>query len=183
MFWNISRIYIFFLTYKTSGAICYIISLSFFSNIFFWWKNYFFSVTFIYKRLQFCNSLQRFFLFLYNLTRLLQYIETIFYLFLLTGIFLLFFSVLSNQENLAMIHHDWDLFYDIYSTATEHNQRQTQYFHQLQIILISISEWIKKFIYNFIWFSTNQDLYLITFWMHYMLFIITYRSNKVICYC
>ena len=26
-----------------------------------------------------------------------------------------------------MIHHDWNLFYDIYSTITEHNQRQTHY--------------------------------------------------------
>ena len=26
-----------------------------------------------------------------------------------------------------MIHHDWNLFYDIYNTITIHNQRQTHY--------------------------------------------------------
>ena len=32
-----------------------------------------------------------------------------------------------NQENLYMIHHESDLFYDIYNTTNENNQRQTHY--------------------------------------------------------
>ena len=33
-----------------------------------------------------------------------------------------------------MIHHDSDLFYDIYNTINEHNGRQTQY-----LLLISLN--------------------------------------------
>ena len=33
------------------------------------------------------------------------------------------FCFLSNQKNLYMIHHDSDLFYDIYNTINEHNRR------------------------------------------------------------
>ena len=42
-----------------------------------------------------------------------------------------------------------------------------------QIILISIKEQFKKFFYNFICFIINHDFYVITFWMHYTLFIIS----------
>ena len=35
------------------------------------------------------------------------------------------FCYLSNQENLYMIHHYLDFFYDIYNTINGHNQRQT----------------------------------------------------------
>ena len=37
--------------------------------------------------------------------------------------FIVFF--LSSLENLYMIHHDWNLFYDIYNTLIEHNWRKT----------------------------------------------------------
>ena len=47
--------------------------------------------------------------------------------FLLMG-FIVPFMFLSNQENLYMIHHDFDLFYDIHNTINEHNQRQNHYF-------------------------------------------------------
>ena len=53
----------------------------------------------------------RSFLFLYNLTRLLQRIESIYYLFCA-------FLFLPNQENLYMIQHNLDLFSDIYNTIT-----------------------------------------------------------------
>ena len=39
--------------------------------------------------------------------------------------FIVAFCFLSNQEILYIIHHDSDLFYDIYNTLNEHNQRQT----------------------------------------------------------
>ena len=45
--------------------------------------------------------------------------------FLMMGFVVAFF--LSNQENLYMIHHYSDLFYDISSTINEHNWRQTHY--------------------------------------------------------
>ena len=56
-------------------------------------------------------------------------------------------------------------------------------FHGLQIIFISISECFEKFFYNFICFIINHDFYVITFWMHYTLFIMISRRNKIICYC
>ena len=37
------------------------------------------------------------------------------------------FLVLSNQENLYSIHHDLELFFNIYNTINEHNRRQTNY--------------------------------------------------------
>ena len=52
------------------------------------------------------------FLFLHDLTRLLQRIWNICYLFYWWDLLLLSFF-LSNQENLYMIHHDLDLLYDV----------------------------------------------------------------------
>ena len=72
-----------------------------------------------------CYSV-RIFLFLYDLKRLLQHIEKMCFSFI-DGIYCCFFCFLFNQENLRMIHHNSNLFYDIYNTITEHNQRQTYY--------------------------------------------------------
>ena len=52
-------------------------------------------------------------------------------------------------------------------------------FHLFQFILISISEWFKKFFYSFICFIINHNFCAITFWMHYRLFIIIYRKIKL----
>ena len=41
--------------------------------------------------------------------------------------FIVAFLFLSNQENLCIIYDNLDLFYDIYNTITQHNQRQTHY--------------------------------------------------------
>ena len=38
----------------------------------------------------------------------------------------------SSEENLYMIHYNSDLFYDIYNTINEHNQRKT---HEISAIL------------------------------------------------
>ena len=54
-----------------------------------------------------------------------------------------------------MIHHNLDLFYDIYNTANEHNQRQTLYLSLIPIILMSIFNWIKN-LYNFITSSASS---------------------------
>ena len=103
----------------------YIIFLKIFPIIFFWWKIYSFPFIFIYKMFNSCYSV-RIFLFLYDLKRLLQHIEKMCFSFI-DGIYCCFFCFLFNQENLRMIHHNSNLFYDIYNTITEHNQRQTHY--------------------------------------------------------
>ena len=105
------------------------------------------------------------FLFLHDTTWLLQRIESIFYLFLLIGFTV--GSFLSNQENLYMIHRNSILFYDICNTINESNRRQTHIFF-----------------YNFLCFIINHDFCVVTFWMHYTLFIrIIFKRNKINCYC
>ena len=52
-------------------------------------------------------------------------------------------------------------------------------FYWFQYILIPIFKKIK----NFICFIIYYDFYVVTFWIHYMLFIIICGKNKVICYC
>ena len=51
-----------------------------------------------------------------------------------------------------------------------------------QNILIFIKEWVKKKNSNLMCFIINHDFYVITFWMHYTLFIIIviFRRNKLI---
>ena len=44
---------------------------------------------------------------------------------------MLLFSFLTNQENLYMIQHNSDLFYDIYNTINDHNRRQTHSFSSI----------------------------------------------------
>ena len=46
--------------------------------------------------------------------------------FLLVG-FIVVFSFLPNQENRYIIHHYLKLFYDIFNTITDHNQRQNYF--------------------------------------------------------
>ena len=124
---------------------------------------------------------QNVFLFLFDLMRLLQHIESSYYLFYWLDLLLLF-CFLSNQENLFMIHHDLDLFWDIYNIINEHKDKLINFHLFFQIILISILE-LKKFFYNFISFVINQDFYIITFWMHCTLFIIFFGRSKVNYYC
>ena len=123
MFWNISRIYFFFYSMQIIKSNCYVIFLKFLSNHLFLMEICSYQVMFLQKRFNLCYSLWIFFLFPHNLTRLLQHIESIYYLFLLVA-----FCILSNQGNQYMVCFDWDLFYDIYNTITEHNQRNSLYF-------------------------------------------------------
>ena len=120
MFWNISRLYLFFFSIQNIKNNCYIIFLKHFLIIFFWWIVYFFPVIFINKRLNFCYILWIVFYFL------IIYHDCYSISFSLIG-FIVAFLLLSNQENLYMIHYDSDLFYDIYNTITENNQGQTNY--------------------------------------------------------
>ena len=52
-----------------------------------------------------------------------------------------------------MIHHDSDIFYDIYNAINEHNRGQT---HDLSVIP-NYFELIKKSFYNFICFIINDN--------------------------
>ena len=121
------------------------------------------------------------YLFLHNSTRLSQHIESIYYI-LYWQDFLLFF-VFHQIRRIYM----WSTTTGIYLMAF-----MVQYlniikdkltsFHWLKIILISISKWIRKFFHNFTSSILNHNFCVITFWMHYMLFLIIYRRNKIICY-
>ena len=55
--------------------------------------------------------------------------------FLLIGFIVNYCCFLSNQENLNMIYHDLDSYYDNYNKVNEHNQRKS---HYLLLILNSI---------------------------------------------
>ena len=128
IFWNISIFGDMFSLFqlKTIKSNFCIIFLKFFPIIISWWNLFSFPVMFIYNTVNFCHPSMIFFLFLHELTRLLQYIENICYFFYWWDL-LLHFLFLSNQENLYMTHHDSDLINDIYNTINQHNQRQTHY--------------------------------------------------------
>ena len=128
MFLHISRIYVLFFSIQNIKINCWIIFLKFFLIIFFWQKIYSFPFIFIYKL---------YLLILFKVSTFVILFES----FLMSSSFntfvtaywkhlsflLLLFCFLSNQENLYMIHHDSDLFYDVYNTKNEHNKRQTHY--------------------------------------------------------
>ena len=179
MFWNINRIYFSFLVCKTLRAIVTSFLLSFFQSSFFWWKIYSFPYIFIYKRFNFCYSfgmLSYFFMICSGSYIILK----VFYIIFIDKIYC---CCLSSQENLYMIHHNSDLFYDIYYTINEHNQRQTYYLSSIPNYFDICFCMNQKVFYHFICFIINHDSYAITFWMHFMLFIIIFGKNKVICYC
>ena len=173
MFWNIIRIYFSIFNIQNTESNSYSIFLNFFPIIFFWCKIYSLPCIFIYETFIFlaCFPISSWFE-----TTVLKNICHLFYWWDL----LLLFPFLSNQENIYMIHHDSDLFYDIYSTINKHNQRQTHYL-SLILKLMSIFNLIKKFFYSFSCFIINHDFYAITFWMYSILFVIIFGRNKVIC--
>ena len=103
----------------------------------------------------FCYS---FFLFLHNLRNKKKHWLS----FLWMAFIVPFFFFLFHKENRYMIHHDLDLFYDMHDTVNEHNQRQTRYLSLIQIILISIFNWIKTFFYNFFCFIVHHNFHGIT---------------------
>ena len=121
------------------------------------------------------------FLFLHDLMRLLHQIESICF-FLLIG-FIVAFLFLFNQENLYMIHHDLDLFYDIYKIQWINiiKSKIIALHWCFQVIFMSTKEWFKKFFNNFICLIINHDFLVITFSMHHMIFIIIFKGNKTNC--
>ena len=81
-----------------------------------------------------------------------------------------------------MIYQNFHLFHDIFNTVNEHNQRLIQYLLLIPSYFDIYFPVNQKVFYNFICFIINHDFYVITFWMHYALFIITYGRNKMIYY-
>ena len=58
--------------------------------------------------------------------------------------FIVAFLFLSNREYLHMIHHDLDLFYDIYNIINKHNQRPTNYLSLMFLTQFDISKTVKQ---------------------------------------
>ena len=48
---------------------------------------------------------------------------------------------------------------------------------------ISTEKLFKKFFNNLICFVLNHDFYFIPFWMHYTVFILTFKRNKISYFC
>ena len=124
----------------------HIIFLKFFLIIFFWWIINSLPVIFIYKTFNFCGS--------YLISSWFSAIVPAYWKHLLSFSSMrltVAFLFLSNQGNLYMIHHDSDLFYDIYNNINERDWRQTQYVDLItNFFLVFYFKWIKNFFYNFI---------------------------------
>ena len=84
-----------------------------------------------------------------------------------------------------MIHHYSDLFYDIVQQMNTIKDKLAPFHWCFKPNLISKKKWFKRssITYNFICFSINHDVYAITLWIHYTLFINVFSKNKVSCYC
>ena len=121
----IGRIYVFFFSIQNIKSNCSITFLKIFPIIFFWWKITPSQLYLLIKGLIFVILCGSFFISSwFNVTATAYWKHLL--SFLLMG-FIVFICFLSNQENLYIIHHDLDLFYDIYNTITRHNWRQTHY--------------------------------------------------------
>ena len=94
------------------------------------------------------------------------------------GFISLFFIFLCNQENLHLIHHHLDLFYDIRNAIEEHNEIKITTFRWFfSTYLISRKKWFKKFFNNLNCFIINHHFYGIN--MNYDKFFIgVFRKDK-----
>ena len=100
------------------------------------WKIYYFPITFIYKRFNACCSLWTFIVSsTFNVTVTAYWKHLLSFLLIEFVAASLFF--IQTEESIYMIHHDWDLFYDIYNTINKHYQEKITTFHWFfQLILI-----------------------------------------------
>ena len=100
------------------------------------WKIYYFPVIFIYKRFNACCSLWTFIVSsTFNVTITAYWKHLLSFLLIEFVAASLFF--IQTEESIYMIHHDWDLFYDIYNTINKHYQEKITTFHWFfQLILI-----------------------------------------------
>ena len=122
MFWNISKIYffIFFRIQSIKSNCCITFSQSSFSN-----GKFIPSQLFLFiKGLIFVILCRSFFISSWFNTIVTAYWKHVLPS-LLTGFIVAVF--VPNQENLYLIHHDLDLFHDIYNRVNKLNQRQTHY--------------------------------------------------------
>ena len=175
VFWNISRICFFFLTYKILRAIATLFLTKFFQSSFSDGK---FIHPLLYLFIHFLLFFVDHFLFLHDLMQLLHRIENICCLFFVDGIYCCFFCFLSNQENLHMIHHDLDVFYDIIMNIIEDKLTT---FYWFKIIVMSIFSESKNY------FITSSASSFIMIFMLSLFECITRSSSlsmeEVISYC
>ena len=108
-----------------------------------------------------------------------KHFESIYYHCYLLDLLLLF-CFLSNLENLYLIKHDYDVFYDTYNAIDEPDERQFQYLLSIPNYFGIYFWMICKDFYNFNCFIINHVFLVITFWMHYTLFIFISRKVKLI---
>ena len=124
MFWNIGRIYFFLFSIQNIKSNCSIILLKLFRIIFFCWKFIPSQIWLFIKDLIFVILLEYFSTSSWFNATVKAYWK---YLFFLLARFIVVFLLFSNQKNLFMIHHNQDLFYDIYNKLNEHNRIETTY--------------------------------------------------------
>ena len=124
MFWNIFRLYFLLLAYNTLRTIL----RSFFSNLHFSVRKCIAPQLYLFIKCLILILFADSFLFLHDLTWMLHYIESIYYVFYWLD-FLLLFLFLFNQENLFIIHHNLQLFYEFYDTTNEVIENKITTFH------------------------------------------------------
>ena len=142
----------------------WIIFLKLVPVIFSWWMIYAFPIVFITKGLVFdIPNSSPFFMIECNCCSALKA-----FVIIITRIYCWFF--LSNQENIYMIHHLSDLFYDLFNIRNQHYQNKITPFHWFFLAyFISIKNWFKIFFNNFICFIINHDFSVTS----------VFRRNKV----
>ena len=145
MFWNISRIYFFFCSIQNIKRNCYITFLIVFPTFFSAEKSNPSQLYLFIKGLIFVFLCGSVFISSWFNTIFTAYWKHLLSFLLMVLNLLLLFCFLSNKENVYMIRHDCDLFYGIYNTIVEHNQRQNHY-----LLLIPN--------YSDIYFSVNQKV-------------------------
>ena len=122
------------------------------------WASCSFPVTFVYRRVNFWYSLQTFFLFIHNLTQLLQQIEIIYHHLQQDCYFVSFYPI----REICMINNVSDLSYEICKEQFD--------------------------VYDPIWYlgriqkNSLITSSAVTLSMHYIIFICGFRGNKINCY-
>lgn len=101
------------------------------------------------------------------LVHVLSHIENMCHHFLLFLIYHGSLCILSNQENLCMIQNDLNLSYFKHNAIHQHDK---------MTYLIPVKIIVKNFINNFICIITNQNFYVIIFWMD-TLFLLLFSED------
>ena len=168
---------VYILAHQISRAIVRLFFSHFFSINFFWWVIHSFLVIFIYKRFNFCYFLISS-CFKVTVARYSKHLLSI----LLIG-FTVAFLFWSNPENLYMIHLFYDLFHDISNTLDKHKDKTTTSYWCFQSIFISIKKWLKSSSITF----PDSSLIIVSMLLLFECIThsssLSFKKNKVNCYC